>query len=188
MTWEAFPMRGKRAFGPVYIWTIGLNKTPHAVAKDYGHPDVYAELMARSPEDLKLAVATELGDDAVLRELGGRRDLVATLSPEAQRRLVDAAMDENWTAVRRMLAAGWPVDATGQHGATVLHWTCWHGNVDMVKEILTYHPPLEAKDRDFGGTALGWTYHAQRAGWHPARGDYDGTAQTLLAAGARPGS
>ena len=183
MTWETFKMKGKRAFGPIYIWTIGLNKTPHAVAKDYGHPEVYAELMARSPEDLKLAVAAELGDETVMRELASRKDLIGSLSQAAKRRLVDAAEDENWTAVRRMLAAGWPVDATGQHGGTVLHWTAWHGNVAMIREILRYHPPLEVKDRDFGGTAVGWARHAKENGWHRDRGDYDGSVEVLLAAG-----
>lgn len=182
MTSQYFPMR-HGGFGTIYTWTIGMNKTPHAVAKDFGHEQVYAELMARSPDDLKLAVATELGDEAALRQLGNGTELVAGMSQATRRRLVDAAVDENWDAVRRMLAAGWPVDATGQHGSTVLHWAAWHGNPGMAREILAFHPPLGARDHDYGGTALGWALHAQREGWHADRGDYEGVIRVLREAG-----
>jgi ankyrin repeat protein len=186
-TW--FPMRGPRAFGTVYIWTLGLNKTAPEVARDFGHQEAYAELMGRAPEDLQLALAAALGDEPRLRALLARRPgLVETLSEDAQRKLVDAAQDENLAAVRRMLALGWPAGATGQHGATALHWAAWHGSLEMVREILRHDPPLDAQDADYGGTPLGWAKHASVGGWHPERGDYDGTVRALLEAGAKPDS
>jgi ankyrin repeat protein len=37
-----------------------------------------------------------------------------------------------------MLTAGWPVDARGECDMTPLQWASWHGNAEMVREILKY--------------------------------------------------
>jgi hypothetical protein len=87
-------------------------------------------------------------------------------------------------AVRLMLEAGVPVDSRGQHGATPLHWAAFHGNVDMTRDILRFKPPLEATDRDFNGTPLGWAMHGSRHGWYRDSGNYQAVADLLLAAGA----
>ena len=85
-----------------------------------------------------------------------------------------------------LLAAGLPVDATSQHGATPLHWAAWHGNLEMVRLLLEHGPPLERQDADFDGTPIGWAIHASEHGWDPAGGDYAGTVGALLDAGSRP--
>ena len=58
-----------------------------------------------------------------------------------------------------MLAAGWPADVRGQHGATPLHWAALEGNTEMVALLLRYHPLLESVDHDFHATPLGWAIH-----------------------------
>ena len=40
------------------------------------------------------------------------------------------------------------------------------------------------KSRDYAGTALSWAIFGSGNGWHRDRGDYVGTVQALLAAGA----
>jgi ankyrin repeat protein len=143
--------------------------------------------MERSPDSLKLAQALDLGDrDLFNRLLASSPEMPKSLSPGERRKLVDAAQDQNIDAVRLMLEAGWPVDARGQHGGTALHWAAWHGNVEMARLILHFHPALEAEDSDYGGTPLGWAIHASEHGWHPESGDYAGTVSALLKAGARP--
>jgi len=180
-----FPMRDPRAGGHIYIWTLGLNRNAHLVARDHGHTDVLRLLLERSPEPLRLAFACETGDEGTVRALvAARPDLVAALEDDDRRRLVDAAVDENHAAVRRMLAIGWPVDARGRHGATALHLAAWHGDVALVREILRHHPPLEVRDDDYSGTPLTWAAYASVDGWHPERGDYAGVVETLLEAGA----
>ena len=180
-----FPMRDPRAGGHIYIWTLGLNRNAHLVARDHGHADVLRLLLERSPGPLRLAFACETGDEATASALlAARPDLVAALEDDDRRRLVDAAVDENHAAVRRMLAIGWPIDARGRHGATVLHLAAWHGDVALVREILRHHPPLEARDDDYGGTPLTWAAYASVEGWHPERGDYAGVVEALLEAGA----
>jgi ankyrin repeat protein len=84
-----------------------------------------------------------------------------------------------------MLEAGWPSDVPGQHGLTALHWAAWHGNADMVREILRFHPKLELKDNDFGITELGSALHGSENGWHRTTGDYGATVELLLNAGAK---
>src|SRR5205814_10089283 len=77
------------------------------------------------------------------------------------------------------------VDARGQHGGTPLHWAAFHGNAEMVQEILRYHPALELTDRDFKATPLGWAIHGSEHGWHCRTGHYAGTVEALLQAGAK---
>src|SRR5262245_55921263 len=181
------PKQNPRAGGCIYIWTLGINKTALLVAHERGLAEVLALLLERSPVEVRFAFACETGDERMLTELrAAMPNLFRVLSDPELRRLVDAAEDHDSPAVTRMLAAGWPVDARGQHGATALHWAAWHGDRAMVVEILRYHPPLEIRDQDFDATPLGWAVYASVHGWHPDRGDYAGTVEDLIAAGANP--
>src|SRR6185503_4307404 len=110
----------------------------------------------------------------------------ASLSDADRRQLAHAARNNQLTAVRLMLAAGLPVDVRGQHGGTPLHWAAWHGNAEMVREILRYNPPLEATDAEFKATPLGWAEHGSKNGWHREKGDYGATGEALCHAGAKP--
>jgi hypothetical protein len=183
---EYFPMRDSRAGGHIYIWTLGKNKTAHLVARQFGHEQIVSFLLERTPEDLKLALAIELGDEALFRKLlAAQPNLLTNLSEEDRRRIAHVAQDNNTEAVRLMLGAGWPVDARGQHGATPLHWAAFHGNPEMAEAILRYHPPLELTDADFNGTPLGWAIHGSQHGWYCRTGDYPRTVEALLKAGAK---
>jgi hypothetical protein len=110
---------------------------------------------------------------------------VADLSQAYQRQVAHAARNNNLAAVRIMLAAGLPVDAVGQHRATPLHWAAFHGNAEMAREILRYHPPLEQVDADFKSTPLGWAIYGSENGWYCEKGDYGATVEGLLNAGAK---
>ena len=58
---EWFPMRNARAGGTIYIWTLGAGRTAHAVAREFGHEGIFELLLARTPEEMKLSLACELG-------------------------------------------------------------------------------------------------------------------------------
>jgi ankyrin repeat protein len=151
----------------------------------FGHEEVYRLLVDRSPPEVKLIEACWLGDDAALQALRtDQSDLSSRLWAGDQRQVAHAARNNETGVVRAMLKAGLPVDARGQHNATPLHWAAFHGNCDMVKTILPFGPPLEATDADFNGTPLGWAIHGSKEGWYRQTGDYAGTVQALLAAGA----
>ncbi len=184
-TW--FPKRDPRAGGTIYTWQLGANRTAHAVARDFGHEDLFALLMDRTPEALKLALACELGDEAAFRRyLAEHPNAAGALSEEERRKLPDAAQSNNAAAVRLMLAAGWPVDTPGEMGATALHWAGFNGNAEMAREILPFHPALEQTSREYPGTALAWAIYASGNGWRRDSADYVGVVTTLLAAGAKP--
>ena len=182
---EWFPKQDPRAGGTIYIWTLGAHRTAHAVARDFGHEDVYQLLLQRTPEDLKLALACELGDEAAFRAfLSKHPDAAKTLSEPDQRKLPDAAQTNNTEAVRLMLEAGWRVDTPGEMGATALHWAGFHGNAEMARQILRFHPALEMKSQEYAGTALAWALFGSGNGWRRDTGNYVGTVQALLEAGA----
>jgi ankyrin repeat protein len=184
---EFFPKQDPRSGGSIYIWTLGAHKTPHMVAREFGHQDVLELLMKHTPDSMNLAMACELGDAAIVAGLLARQpDLPRTLENDDRRRLAVAAQNDDVGAVRRMLESGWPSDVRGQHGATPLHWAAWHGNVDMVRELLRRSAPFDAVDEDYGGTPADWAVHASVHGWHPQTGDYAGVLDVLLEAGARP--
>ncbi|MGA2131727.1 MAG: ankyrin repeat domain-containing protein [Bryobacteraceae bacterium] len=182
---EWFPKQDPRAGGSIYIWTLGAHRTAHAVARDFDHEEVFQLLMRNTPEDLKLALACELGDEAVFHEfLSKHPDAVHHLSSQEPRKLPDAAQNNNTPAVRLMLEAGWPVDSLGDLGATALHWAGYNGNAGMTREILRFHPSLEPKCRPHEGTPLGWALYGSGNSWRRDTGDYVGTVQELLQAGA----
>ncbi len=182
---EWFPKQNPRAGGTIYIWTLGSHRTAHSVARDFGHEDVFELLMERTPEELKLALACELGDERVFEEFLSQHPAAAKMLSEPERqKLPNAAQTNNTPAVRLMLEAGWPVDTPGEMGATALHWAGFHGNAEMANEILRFHPALELKSREYSGTALAWALYGSGNGWNRETGDYVGTVRALLEAGS----
>ncbi len=142
--------------------------------------------MERSPPAVKLIAACWLGDEAAANEVRSTHPNVIDYFTAADRRQVAHAARNNETeVVRRLLACGLPVSATGQHQATPLHWACFHGNLAMTNLLLPLGPSLEVTDADFGGTPLGWAIHGSENGWYCSTGDYAGTIEALIAAGAK---
>jgi ankyrin repeat protein len=183
---EWFPKQNPQAGGTIYIWTLGARRTAHTVARDFGHEDVFRLLMERTPEDLKLALACELGDTAAFREfLSLHPDAARNLTQEQQRKLPEAAQSNNTEAVQLMLTAGWPVDVPGEMGAAALHWAGFNGNAEMARVILQFHPALELTSREYKSTALAWAIFGSGNGWRRDIGDYTGTVRALLEAGAK---
>jgi hypothetical protein len=183
---EYFPKKNKKSGGTIYQWTLGWHVSTHDIARQFGHEEVFQLLMERSPADVKLLAACWAGDETAVKSLLNERpNLAASIIDGYGRQVADAARNNNVSAVRLMLAAGLPVVARGQHGATPLHWAAFHGNVEMVRDILRYNPPLELIETDFHQTALGWAIHGSENGWYCRVGDYAASARALLEAGAK---
>ena len=181
-----FPKKNPHSGGIIYIWTLGQDATPHSVARNFGHEEIYKLLMERSSDELKLVAAIQTGDEAMFNDITKRRpNLVRNLPDDVREYLPHAARHNRIGPVKLMLAAGWPVDARGQHRGTALHWASFHGNTEMVREILRYNPPLELTDADFNATPMGWATHGSENGWYCKTGDYSGTVEALLKAGAK---
>ncbi len=154
----------------VYASMLGERRTAHSVASDFGHEDVFQLLMRHTPADLRFELACELGEEATIQE-------IARLSLRDPVKLPDAARSNNTSAVRLMLAAGWPIDARGEMGATALHWAAFNGNAEMTREILKFHPALELKSLEQESTAFDWAVFGSGNSWHSETGDYAGTVQ-----------
>jgi ankyrin repeat protein len=182
---EWFPKKDQRAGGTIYIRMLGANRTAHMVAREFGHEEIFQLLVERTPEDLKLALACEIGDESAFQDYLSRNpDVTKELSDVDRRKLPKAAQSNNTKAVRLLLEAGWPVNTPGEMGATALHWAGFNGNAEMTRDLLRFHPDLELKSQEYAGTALSWSLYASGNGWHRDTGDFVGTVRALLEAGA----
>ena len=153
--------------GHIYQWTLGFHVSAFDLARKRGHAEVLALLLARAPVLDRVTHALWCGDgDAADAALAESPAAIETAPPEVLRQVADAARNNNTAAVAAMLARGFPVTATSQHGAMPLHWAAFHGNPEMLAEVLRYGPPLDMRDRDFNGTAMGWAIHGAMGHWH----------------------
>jgi len=182
---EYFPMISGSNGGTIYQWELGWHVSAHQIAKEFGHEGIFDLLWARSPQDVKLINACWLEDEAavdgILHESPG---LGHSLSDADQRQLAHAARDNKPKAVRLMLRAGLSVSARSQHNGSALHWAAWHGNVPMVNDLLAKGASIKDADNEYKGTPLDWAIHASLHGWNLEEGDYAGTVEALLIAGA----
>jgi ankyrin repeat protein len=160
-----FPKRDPRAGGTIYIWTLGANATAHLVAHRRGHADIVALLMERSPPALAFAMACHTGAASRARAiLDAHPDLPGALGPRERQMIVAAADAGDTAAVRLMLANGWPADARDAAGVTALHRAAWHGNVEMIRELLAHGARLDAVDDVYHATPIQWGGHARESG------------------------
>jgi hypothetical protein len=172
--------------GHIYQWTLGFHVSAFDVARQRGHAGVLDLLRERAaPRELLLDAlwrGDETGADAIL---AADPELVAHAPQKTLRQVADAARNNNHAAVRAMLCRGFPVTALSQHGATPLHWAAFHGNADMMQEILRHNPPVEARDRQYHGTAMDWLFHGSLNPWEFSTGRHGDCARLLIDAGAR---
>ena len=180
-----FPKHNPGAGGCIYIYCFGITKTPHLIAHQFGHTDVFEFLMQRSPPWLRLSQAAEIGDAARVEETVRQHPALFTrLNPMIARRIVGAAVRSNARAVELLLQQGWPPDATLENKQTALHYAAFHGNLAMVRALLAHHAPINVFEADHGGSPLTWALYGSLNSWMRDKGDYPGVVQALLSAGA----
>jgi ankyrin repeat protein len=151
-----FPMLDRRAGGTIYIWALGGEKGAHEIAREFGHQDVFDELMARTPPSLRLAVACQTGDEALAGELRARG---TAIDREDHVWLLAAASRDLGEIAQRLLAAGWPGDVV-EGSVTALHWAAWNGDAALVSALLRRGARRDVKDPQFSGTPRDWAEHA----------------------------
>jgi ankyrin repeat protein len=178
---EFFPMRNLHAGGIIYIWALGHHKTAHLVARDFGHEDIFRLLMDRSPAELQLVTACQVGDETLAVDLA-RRNL--SLSKETREKLVYTAQTNNIRAVELMLRTAWPADIQAIHGQTALHWSAFHGNLEMTRALLQHRAPVNVIEREHNGAPLNWALFGTHHGWFRQIARYPEVIDALLAAGA----
>jgi ankyrin repeat protein len=162
-------------------------RTAYALAIQTGQMESAALLRARGAETALSALDRFLGECAAASPEELDRLLAAgpkPAVPEAEERLLpDLAQVHSVAGVRALLAAGVPVTATGDMGATALHWACWHGYADLVAILLAHGAPIAAEDAQFHGVPAGWFCHGLQ-NCNSAGSDYAEVARLLIGAGA----
>src|SRR6516162_646513 len=172
--------------GHIYQWTLGFHVSAFDVARKRDHAEVLDLLLKRASPLDRLLDALWCGDDArVGAILAADPQLISHASEKVLHQVADAARNNNHVAVRGMLRRGFPVTALSQHGAMPLHWAAFHGNAAMVEDILRYNPPIDAQDRQFQGTVVGWLIHGALNPWGLSTGRHGDCAHLLLEAGAQ---
>jgi ankyrin repeat protein len=180
-----FPKRDPRSGGSIYLFGFGFTRSPHLIAHQFGHQALFDLLMQRSPNWLRLVQAAEIGDESLAsRILQQHPTLFARLSDNAARRIIGVALRNNAHAVELLLGYGWPSNAALDNNQTVLHYAAWHGNLAMVRALLSHNAPVNIFENEHGGSPLAWTLHGSLHSWDRGKGDYAGVARALLAAGA----
>jgi ankyrin repeat protein len=180
-----FPKRDPKSGGCIYMYGFGITKSPHMIAHQFEHPEVFALLMQRSPAWLRLINAAEVGDEASFqRILTEHPQLFQKLSANAARRIIGTAVRNNTRAVELLLERGWPSNAVLENNQTALHYAAWHGNLAMVRALLNHNAPINVFENEHGGNPLAWALHGSLNSWERDKGDYPGVTLALLAAGA----
>ena len=169
----------------IYCWSIGFGLSPHDTALKFGHRDVHALLVARSPERIKWINALLAGDESAASGLlADHPSLLSSMTPQEHGHLAQAIFHERFRAAELMLRLGFDPAAPGVDGGSALHAACWIGNVQMVELILTRGGvPLESRDPTHGSTPLGWAAFGS-VHRHARGADYPAVADRLVAAGA----
>jgi ankyrin repeat protein len=99
--------------------------------------------------------------------------------------MIHAAERGNTAAVALMLDLGFPVDARGDDGGTVLHAAAYAGSAPAVRLLLDRGAGLEVRDTTWDSTPIEWA--AVGSGEQPAghpHPDWTDVVQALLDAGA----
>ena len=84
--------------------------------------------------------------------------------------------------VQFLLSKGADLADGGSDGQTPLHWAVIFGQLETIKLLLKYKPPLESRNM-YGGTVLGQTMWSAAHGGNPQV--YAEIIETLIAAGAQ---
>jgi len=185
VTERYFPKQDPKSGGSIYIYGFGWTKSPHMLARQFEHPEVFSLLMQRSAPWLRLLNAAETGDAAYFQSiLTDHPQLFQKLSANAARRIIGVAVRNNTPALHLLLAAGWPANPAMDTGQTALHFAAWHGNVEMVRDLIAHNAPINVFETEHGGSPLAWALHGSLHSWERNKGDYAGVTLTLLAAGA----
>jgi len=148
-----------------------------------GRPEAAAYLAERGAR-LNLEAAAGLGRLDVVKNFfkndGNRRTTPA--KKQRQSAFLYACGCGHKDVVEFLLNKGVNLADGGQNGQTPLHWAVIDGQLEMVKLLLKYNPPLESRNI-YGGTVLGQTL------WSAAHGGdakvYAEIIETLIEAGAK---
>jgi ankyrin repeat protein len=158
-------------------------RTAYAMAVLFGRDALRDTLRDAGADTVLSDVDRYVQACAEVEGAGASRATPPTLTPADAHLLPDLADAGHGAAVLGLLAAGVGIEATGEHGATALHFACWRGHDALVVPLLALGADTTRQDRTFRATPPGWLIHGARFCDAP-RGDYAAALRALVDAGA----
>ena len=175
--------------GDVYRWVFDHNVSALDVALALGYDDIAAQLLNHASPAQRLIAACASADRAAAEAIAASHPgLVAGLSRDQMRLVADKCHANDTAAVTLMLDLGFDPLVRGVEEWEPIRWAAFHGNAELVRKLLRYHPPIGIPDATYGGTPLQQCLYGALHGWERKSGDYATTVRLLIEAGDRPGS
>ena len=169
--------------GHIYTYTLGYTSRPLMVAAARGHEALVEALLEGACRRERFLFACWQGDHATARELFAEQPALLDELPRRDQALIcDAAWENRLEAVKVMLDVGFDPRTQGVDDSTPLDRASLHGFRELVELLLQHDPPMSQKNAH-GGTPLEACLWGSLHGWR-TDGDYPGTVEALLRAGA----
>jgi len=168
-------------------------KTPYAIAVREGNTPLASLLLAHgakadsaSAADRFIGACRRGDSETALDVVRSHPDILKTTASEHEQILYSAIVQNRVEAVKVMAQAGFDLNAVGNRGASALHYAAWHGHVEMVRFLIEYHLPLNARDAVYSTSPLAWAAHGSASSkhWREADDDYCAVVENLIDAGA----
>lgn len=166
-----------------YVFTSGVS--PHQVALQFEHDDIFQYLTEQSPLHVKLMAYCANGDVQPAKKLiNDNPHLIDNLAERDQRQLLQAAWTRATSALKLMIDLGFDLHLQDAENMTALHRAAFHGFDDCVKLLLDADdkPPLDWLN-NYGGTPLTTALYGFRNSWRED-GDFLKTVELLIDAGS----
>jgi hypothetical protein len=172
--------------GDTYRWVFGHNVSAIDAARILGYDDMVRLLLGHATPAQQLLAACAAADRAAAEAVvAAQPDVVATLTPDQMRLIAQRAHANDTAAVTLMLDLGFDPLVPGPDDFEAIRWAGFLGNAELTRRLLRHSPPINIRDRSYGGTLLGNCLYGALHGWGCDRGDFVTTVRLLLEAGER---
>ena len=169
-----------------YVYTFNAaGLSPHQVALEYEHGDIFAHLVDHSPLDVKLLAHCAAADeDAARRIVAEQPGIVAGIGEADRRQLIYAAWTNKVAVVKLMAALGFDLHVYDDDLMMPLHAAAFHGFAEVIAALLAAdaEPPL-AWLNGYGGTPLATCLYGRQHSWR-GDGDFPASIKLLVEAGS----
>ena len=147
--------------GDKYVWALEGAGTPVELARRRSSDAVYALLLDRSPDDVRLLQAARRGD---AREMERLLDSDDELLDSLSEHMVCEVLSSTGAGARVLLAREVdPNPRDAPSGATPLHHAAWNGRREVIDVLLGAGANPRLRDRQYDATPADWARHAGRA-------------------------